>query len=173
MLQKDGALRFDPMSVAVGLLNDSICFLDEQANWKTNSYWELLEDTALPKSILWSMYMECEAKIWEDIMDIRSQYVDVAHFSPGYYLWGMLKAWEVQNWYLLNHFQDNLVLKGIFTCQILFHGQDLSLKGAIEELADQVNRTKTKAHTTAGEIKGLAKKIKDLEANVKKLKDKQ
>ena len=62
---------------------------------------------------------------------------------------------------------------GIFTCQILFHGQDLSLKGAIKELTDQVNRTKTKAHMAAGEIKGLAKKIKDLKANVKKLKDKQ
>ena len=173
MVQKDGTLCGDPMSVAVGLLNDSVCFLDELANWKMNSYPELLEDTALPKSMLWYMYMECEAKIWEDIADVCSQYVDAARFSPGYYLWGMLKAWEVQNWYLSKHFQDDPALTGIFTCQILFHGQDLSLKGAIEELTDQVNRTETKAHTTAREIKGLAKKIKDLKANVKKLKDKQ
>ena len=88
-------------------------------------------------------------------------------------MWCMLKAWEVQNQYLSNHFQNEPALTGIFTHQILFHGQDLSLKGAIEELADQVNRTETKAHMAAREIKGLAKKIKDLEADVKKLKDKQ
>jgi hypothetical protein len=60
--------------------------------------------------------------------------VDAACFSPGYYVWGMLKAWEVQSHYMANHFQDDPALTRIFTCQILFHGQDLSLKGAIEDL---------------------------------------
>ncbi len=74
------------MAMVVGLQNDSVCFLDELDNWKTNSYCELLEDTALPKGMIWSMYMECEAKIWEDIADVHSQYVDAACFSPGYYV---------------------------------------------------------------------------------------
>lgn len=173
VIQKDSGLQGDAMTVAVGLLNDSVRFLDELANWKTNSYQELLEDTALPKAMLWSMYMEWEAKIWEDIADVRSQYVDAARFLPGYYVWGMLKAWEVQNRYMANHFQDDPALTGIFTHQILFHGQDLSLKGAIEDLTEQVGKLDTKVHTASGEIKGVVKRVKDLETDVKRLKDKQ
>jgi len=46
----------------------------------------------------------------------------------GYYIWGMLKAGLIQEHYLENNFHDDPALIGIFTCQILFHGQDMSMK---------------------------------------------
>jgi hypothetical protein len=57
---------------------------------------------------------------------------------------------------MANHFQDDPALTRIFTCQILFHGQDLSLKGAIEDLT-MLSSWMPKVHTAAGESKAMTK----------------
>ena len=158
--------------VALGLLTDSVSFIDDLANWKTTAYQDLIADTFLPPEKIWNMILECEAKIWEEIADARSPYVDAARHAPGYYMYGMLRAEEVQNRYLENDFQDDPGLMGIFTRQILFHGQDMSLKSTLDSLADKQSKADTKIQTNAGEIKLHAKKIKDLETDVKKLKGK-
>jgi hypothetical protein len=117
------------------------------------------------------MFIECEAKIWEDIADASSPYIDAGRHAPRYYFWGMCKAHKIQECYLSNNFQDDPGLTGIFTHQILFHGQDMWLKSKVESLSDKVVKANTKAQTASGEVKALAKKVKDLESEFKKLKD--
>lgn len=82
-----------------------------------------------------------------------------------------VRANLIQNRYLENNFQDDPGLTGIFTRQILFHGQDMSLKATIDTLSDKLSKEDTKVQTNAGEIKSQGKKIKELESDVKKLKD--
>jgi hypothetical protein len=86
VLHRDGHLLGKAHTLAVGLLNDSIRFLDEHINWKSTSFRELLEDTTLMKETVWQMFLECEAKIWVDIADAGSQYINAAWHSHGYYL---------------------------------------------------------------------------------------
>lgn len=157
--------------VALGLLTSSMSFLDELANWKTTAYQDLITDTLLPPEKVWSMILECKAKIWEDISDAHSPYVDAAHHTPAYYVYGMLRAKVVQNQYLENNFQDDPGLTGIFTQQILFHGKDMSLKTKLDSLSDKQSKVDTKIQMNAGEIKSQAKKIKNLETNFKRIKD--
>jgi len=102
------------------------------------------------------MIIECEAKIWEDIM------------TPE---WGMLKAWLIQECYLKNNFHDDPALTGIFTHQILFHGQDMSMKSKLQSLSNQVSLTSTMAKSNEGEIKATAKKLKNLEKDFKSYVD--
>jgi hypothetical protein len=115
ILQGKAGISGDAQSLATGLLNDSIRFLDCLLNWMTKGYRELREDTMISPANLWSMFKECEAKIWEDISDTRNQYADAARAEPGCYVWGILKAWEIQERYCANNFQDDPALTGIFT----------------------------------------------------------
>lgn len=156
VIQKDGGLLGDPAPVAVGLLNDSVRLLDELASWKASSHRELLEDAALPKAMLWPMCM---------LMLLISH--------QGAASGACSRCGRLRAAYVASHFQDDLALAGAFTRQILLHGQGLSLKGAIEDLSDQVAKLGTKAHTTSGEIKAAVKRVKGLEVGAKKLKGKQ
>ena len=168
-LQRSACLGGEAYTLASGCIQDSNRFLMELANWKTNSYRELTEDTTIPKDIVWAMLLECEAKIWEDIDEVRAVYVDSARFESGYYIWAMLKAREVQERYLTNNIQDDPALTGIFTRHILFHGEDMSIKSKLQALTEQLTKTEAATKTNAGEIRSNGKKIKDLEKDVKRL----
>jgi hypothetical protein len=95
-LQCSAGLTGKVYTLASRCIQDSNRFLMELANWKTNSFRELTNDTTIPEDTVWNMLIECEAKIWEDIDEVRAVYVDSARFEPGYYIWAMLKAREVQ-----------------------------------------------------------------------------
>jgi len=83
----------------------------------------------------------------------------------------MLKAGLIQECYLKNNFHDDPALTGIFTHQILFHGQDMSVKSKLQSLLDQVSLTSTMAKSNAGKIKATSKKLKDLEKELKSYVD--
>jgi len=166
LLKSSGVTR-EAYTLATGLTHDSAHFLNELASWKTNAYHELISDTAIPKEAVWEMIIECEVKIWEDINNAQAQYLDAAKFNAGYYIWGMLKAGLIQDRYLENNFHDDPALTGIFTRQILFHGQDMSMKSKLQALLDQVSLTTTTAKSNAGEIKATATKLKDLEKDLR------
>ncbi len=168
-LQHSAGLSGEAYTLASGCIQDSNRFIMELANWKTNSYRELTEDTGIPKEEVWTMLVECEAKVWEDIDEARALYADSARFDSAYYIWAMLKAREVQERYLMNNIQDDPALTGIFTRHILFHGEDMSLKTRLQGLVDQVTKADATAKTNSGEIKSNTKKIKDLEKELKKL----
>lgn len=140
--------------LASGLTHDSAHFLNELLSWLTNSCQELSSDTSTPPEVAWEMLVECEAKIFEDVNDVRAQCVDSAKFNAGRCIWGQLKAWEAQARHLLNNFHDDLALTGIFTRQTLLHGQGTLLKSKIQSLTEQVSKVDSTVKTQAGEIKG-------------------
>jgi hypothetical protein len=168
MLHHSGGLGGEALTLATGCVHDSERFVMELANWKTNSFRELTNDTSIPADAVWNMLLECEGKIWEDIDDVRATYVDAARINSNYYIWAMLKAREVQERYLANNIQDDPALTGIFTRHILFHGEDMSLKSKIQTITEQVTKTETAVKTNTGEIRSNLKKIQALEKDFKK-----
>jgi hypothetical protein len=108
MLQRSAGPTGEAYTLASGCIQDSNQFLMELANWKTNlSFRELTNNTTIPEDTIWNMLIECEAKIWEDIDEVRAIYIDSARFEAVYYIWVMLKAREVQEQYLTNNIQDD------------------------------------------------------------------
>jgi peptidoglycan hydrolase CwlO-like protein len=69
----------------------------------------------------------------------------------------------------MNNIQDDPALTGIFTRHILFHGEDMSIKIKLQNILDQVTKAEASVKSNTGEIWSNAKKIKDLEKDVKKL----
>lgn len=82
ILQGKAGLTGDLHTLAIGLLNDSVCFLDSFSNWMTNGYGKLSQRIP-PFASMANLFgpcsfKECEAKIWEGISDARNQYADAA-----------------------------------------------------------------------------------------------
>lgn len=169
--RQDG-LSGDAQVLAVGLRTDSASFLKELASWKTAVFRKLLEQTNIERNSLWDMYMESEATIWEELTEQRAPYADAGHTAGGYWLFGELKAWKVQERYRRNNIHNDPALTGIFTRQLLFHGQDVSVREALDRVLSQANKAETTSKAAAGEVKAMAKKVKDLEKDMKAIKDK-
>jgi hypothetical protein len=88
--------------------------------------------------------------------------VDAARASPGLYVWGMLKAWQVQQRYLSNHFQDDPALTGIFVRRVLLHGNDTTVKQQLAKIPDLQRKIDDHARQTTFDIKRMQETIRGL-----------
>ena len=86
---------------------------------------------------------------------LSNQLAGFGNLSALSYLWGMLRAWQVQQWYLDNHFKDDPALTGIMVRRILMHGEDTTVKNKLAKI-DEIQRKMEENHRTVhGEIKKL------------------
>jgi hypothetical protein len=140
--------------------------------WIKSLHRELTADTPYTSSEVWDMQLECLEQIFEELHQARVAVVDAARLSQGIYLWGMLKAWQIQQQYIRNDFQDDPALTGIFVRRVLLHGQDVSLDERLSKLSDGLKKAEDHNRQAASDTKQLQRDVKDLSTAVKFIKTK-
>jgi hypothetical protein len=146
-----------------GLLFDSVQFCQELVGFINTQNDSLTHDTTYSPEQIWDMQLECIRTIFQELADARSEFMMPAQSVPAYYMWGMLKAWEIQQRYLRNHFKDDPALMGIFVRRVVLQAGNDGFKdkfAKLDKLQDQViehNRVHTQA---ISQLKTLVAKIK-------------
>jgi hypothetical protein len=146
-----------------GLLFDSVQFCQELVGFINTQNDSLTHDTTYTAEQIWDMQLECIRTIFQELADARSEFMMPAQSVPAYYMWGMLKAWEIQQRYLRNHFKDDPALMGIFVRRVILQAGNDGFKdkfAKLDKLQDQViehNRVHTQA---ISQLKTIVAKIK-------------
>ena len=169
--RKQGRMTSEALAVATSLSTDGSLFIEGFMTWQSKGSRELADDTTLPPATVWDMTKECEAKVWEDIDSARSMFVDAARAEPGLYVWGMLQAWQVEQRYLENSFQDDPALTGIFVREILFSSEDESLKDKISKFGSFQEKSERLTTAATSDIKKLQTQVKEITKDVHTLKN--
>jgi hypothetical protein len=160
------------VKVASGLLSDSTTFVASLCTWIESAHRELTADTPYTSEEVWDMQLECLEQIFEELHQARVAVVDAARISQGVYLWGMLRAWQIQQRYVSNDFQDDPALTGIFVHRVLLHGQDVSLDDRLSKITDGVKKLEEHDRQVQSDVKQLQREAKELKTTVKDIKAK-
>jgi hypothetical protein len=137
--------------LSAGLMADSVVFCQELVSFINTQNDSLTHDTTYSASQIWDMQLECIRTIFQELADARSEFMLPAKSVPAYYLWGMLRAWEIQQRYLRNHFKDDGALMGIFVRRVVLQSGTDGIKDRLiklDKLESQVidhNRVHTQA----------------------------
>ena len=162
----------EAVKVASGLISDSFTFVTSLCTWIESAHRELTEDTPYTSEEVWDMQLECLEQIFEELHQARVAVVDAARISQGIYLWGMLRAWQIQQRYVSNDFQDDPALTGIFVRRVLLHGQDVSLDGRLTKISDGLKKLEDHDRQAQSDVKQLQREVKDLKSGLKDAKAK-
>jgi hypothetical protein len=141
----------DVKMLVQGLLSDSAYFCQEFVSFINTQNDSLTHDTTYSPEQIWDMQLECIRTIFQELAEARSEFMLLAQSVPAYYLWGMLKAWGIQQRYLKNHFKDDPALMGVFLRRVVLQAGNDGLKDKLvklDKLQDQVadhNRIHTQA----------------------------
>lgn len=98
------------------------------------------------------MQVECILKIVEELSEARDAVVDAARHQEAYYLWGMLRAWQIQQCYMDNHFKDDPALTGIMVRRILVQGQDTTVKAKLAKVDALQHKIEENHRVAMGEV---------------------
>jgi hypothetical protein len=151
--------------LAAGLVMDSVTFCHDLVMFINEQNHELTHGTAYSKEAVWVMQLECIQTIVEELSEARERVADAGRHNPAYYLWGMLRAWQIQQRYRRNHFKNDPALNGVLVRRLIMQGGSDGAEAkwakleALIKLVDQYHRTVTAD-------------IKKLQAAVKKGKGK-
>jgi len=162
----------EAVKVASGLLSDSSTFITSLCTWIESAHRELTEDTPYTSEEVWDMQLECLEQIFEELHQARVAVVDAARISQGIYLWGMLHAWQIQQRYVSNDFQDDPALTGIFVRRVLLHGQDVSLDARLNKITDGLRKAEEQDRQVQSDLKHLQRDTKELKTTVREIKAK-
>ena len=141
--------------LASGLCTDSGQFCKELVGFMTDQYEELTADTSYSPEEVWSMQLDCLQTILKELSAARASVTDAARHERGYYVWGMLRAWQIQQRYLENHFKVDPALTGIFVRRILTHGGDTALKAKVAKIEDLARKVDEHHRSVQAELKKL------------------
>jgi hypothetical protein len=101
------------------------------------------------------MQLECLATIFKELASVRAAAESSGQQHAGYYVWAMLRAWEIQQRYRKNKFKDDLALTGIMVRPIVVQGRDGGLMAKLKQLEDAVKRLDQQASNLMGSIRKL------------------
>jgi rhamnogalacturonyl hydrolase YesR len=73
--------------------------MTELLEFVTTQYEDLVETSTMSDSESWKLVVDCFAHIFEQLHNARSEVNDTGHYNEGIFLWGMLRAWEIQERY--------------------------------------------------------------------------
>jgi hypothetical protein len=156
----------DPQVVllSAGMCHDSTSFCQKLVHFMMEQHDALISDTPHTTQQVWTMQLQCLEKIIRELSEAREKIADAACQSKGYYVWGMLKAWQIQKRYMENYFKNDSALTGIMVCNMYGQGADSSIK---EKFA--------KLDTLSTKVDVLSNKVdehhRSKTADMKKLKD--
>jgi hypothetical protein len=154
----------DPQAIllSTGLCSDSATFCHELVRFITEQQDALTADTTFSVTQVWEMQLECLQKIIEELSEARESVADAARHTPAYYLWGMLKAWKIQQRYLSNHFKDDPALTGIMVRRILMQGQDSTVRDKLAKIDALANKMDEHHRQKNNELKNLKDAVEKL-----------
>jgi hypothetical protein len=115
------------IEMAVYLSSESAYFITEMLEYITTLYEEYVETQMKPKEAL-STVLDYVALIFEELHSVRSEVIDAGQHNPGMFLWGFLKAWEIQECYRKNQFKDDRALTGRLVRRMMVRDGESSLK---------------------------------------------
>jgi uncharacterized protein YneF (UPF0154 family) len=76
----------------------------------------------------WELVVDCVAHIFEELHNVRSEVTDAGQYNEGMFLWGMLRAWEIQERYRENQFKNDPALTGLMVRRMMVHSGEKSVK---------------------------------------------
>jgi hypothetical protein len=141
--------------LSAGLLTDSKLFLVELVRYVNDQNHELLKGSAYIAAQVWAMQLECLATIFKELAAVRAGAESSGQQHAGYYVWAMLRAWEIQQRYRKNKFKDDPALTGIMVRRIVVQGGDGGFMAKMKQLEDAIKSLEQKSGNQAGEIRKL------------------
>jgi hypothetical protein len=151
--------------LAAGLVMDSVTFCHDLVMFINEQHHELTNGTSYSKEAVWMMQLECLQTIVEELSEARERVADAGRHNPAYYLWGMLRAWQIQQRYRRNHFKNDPALNGVLVRRLIMQGGEKGVDRWAQYDAF-VKQMEQQARNHAADIKRL-------QAAVKKEKEKE
>lgn len=142
-------------ALAGGLCQDSAFFCNELVRFIDEQHDELTSGTTFTPEQVWGMQLEFLTTIIHKLSEAREGVGDAARYNPAYYLWGMLRAWQIQQRYIANHFKDDPALTGIMVRRILMHGEDTTVKTKLAKIDDLQRKVEEHHRHFQSELKKL------------------
>jgi hypothetical protein len=141
--------------LTVGLITDSKLFLIELVRFVNDQNTELLKGSAYSTTQVWAMQLECLATIFKELAAARASAESSGQQHAGYYVWAMLRAWEIQQRYRKNKFKDDPALTGIMVRRIVIQGGDGGFMSKLKQLEDTLNTLEQQCKSQSGELRKL------------------
>jgi uncharacterized protein YneF (UPF0154 family) len=121
---KDSELK----ELASSLATDAQSFITKLLEFVTTQYEDLVETSTMNDSESWELVVDCVAHIFEELRNVRSEVTDAEQYNKGMFLWGMLRAWEIQERYRENQFNNDPALTGLMVRRMMVHSGKKSVK---------------------------------------------
>jgi uncharacterized protein YneF (UPF0154 family) len=109
-------------------------FITELCEFLSSQYDEYVESSSFTAEEAWSLVIDCVAHIFEELHSARSVVMDAGQYNQGMYIWGFLKAWEIQERYRANEFKNDPALTGLMVRRIMMHDGERTLKQQLTQL---------------------------------------
>ena len=139
----------------------------------TALYDSIIEESHYCGADAWTMCVHALSKVVEELWEARSVFADAGQNEPAYLLWGMLRAWQVQQRYKQKNFKDDPALNGVFVRRLLFKPAVDKVAGeklaAMEQAVRKIPGLESKIVSVEGKHKVLDEKVRSLPADVRKL----
>jgi hypothetical protein len=127
-------LILDPKlnKMAVYLSTDSAAFISEYLEFFTSQYEEYVDTSTFQPVQALNTVLDLSALIFKELHSARAEVMDAGQHDPGIFLWGFIKAWEIQEHCRRKKIKDDSALTGSLVHRMLVHDGEKSLK---EQLA--------------------------------------
>ena len=147
----------DPTVVrlSIHMCQDSARFCSALVRFVDDQQEDLTRDTTYTSDQVWPMQLECILKVVSELSEARDAIVDAARYDPAYYLWGMLRAWQIQKRFLENHIKDDPSLTGLMVRRIVVQGQDSTVKAKLAKIDALQHKVDENHRIAMGDIRKL------------------
>ena len=78
--------------------------------------------------------MDFTDSVFEELHGVHAEVMDAGQHVPGIFLWGFIKAWEIQERYLRNQFRYDPTLTGRLVRLMLVHGGEKYFKAQLAQI---------------------------------------
>ena len=110
----------------VYLATDSTDLILDFLEFFTSQYEEYIETSTFPPEQALTTVLYLTALIGEELHGARAEVMDSGQHVPGKFLWGFIKALEIQERRRRNQFKDNPALNGRLVRRMLVHDGEQS-----------------------------------------------
>mmetsp|Transcript_14468 Transcript_14468/g.20832 ORF Transcript_14468/g.20832 Transcript_14468/m.20832 type:complete len:269 (+) Transcript_14468:2224-3030(+) len=152
--------------LSLTLALDAGSFISEYIQWMTEQHDEMEHSSSLSSENAWSMQLEESGHMFDELYSVRAPMADAGLSDPGHYLWGLLRAHQIQERYRSNGFKDDPAFTGTLVRRILVHDGETALKEKLDlitSLQDEVDSSNKKFRDLLCEHNALGKRVKILE----------
>jgi hypothetical protein len=111
------------------------------------------------------LVVDCVAHIFEELHNVQSEVADAGQYNEGMFLWGMICAWDIQERYQENQFENDPALTGLMARRMMVHSVEKSVKtqlSLVETNDESIESLRMKLKEYHKEQFAINKKVKAL-----------